>query len=552
VDRIDILVAGAEGDRWLRVTAQPRRDCEGAIRGAVSTWTDVTHEHDDADARRQERRRLARAGDRFRRVLESVPDAIAVYHENRFGYGNAALVSMFGYESAAELVGKEVTNVLPGHTPLANGPSRSAPQLREERWRLADGKLAFVEIAAHAFALDDEEATLLIARDITARKLAQEQLIQAGRLASVGTLAAGVAHEINNPLSYVIANLDLLAEEIRELGTRSPLDHANELLQMTSAARDGAERVRKIVRGLKIFARADEERRVALDVHRVLEMSINMTFNEVRHRARLVKDYGQTPLVEADEGRLGQVFINLIVNAAQAIPEGRADKNEIRITTSTDAAGRAVVAVRDTGGGIPQDVLARIFDPFFTTKPIGIGTGLGLSICHGIIHELGGEISVESTPDIGTTVRVVLPRANAGAADEPTRTAPVTCSGPRGRVLVADDDAMVASALARLLSREHDVVAVNTAREALTRISAGEQFDIVLCDLMMPEMTGMEFHSELSRVAPAQVDRVVFITGGAFTPTARAFLDSVSNMQVEKPFDGHNLRAIVRRFVGAR
>jgi CheY-like chemotaxis protein len=340
-----------------------------------------------------------------------------------------------------------------------------------------------------------------------------------------------------------------MGEEIQLLGGPSLSTHARDLLEMSGDARAGAEQVRKIVRSLKMFSRAEEERRVALDVHPVLDVSINMAFNEIRHRARLVKDYGDVPLVQADEGRLAQVFINLLVNAAQSIPEGHADKNEIRIITSTDAQGRAVIAVRDTGGGIPHDILSRIFDPFFTTKAIGIGSGLGLSICHGIVADLGGELSVETALDKGSTFRIVLPAVLDDSREEAPLVALAAGSGARGSVLIIDDDVAVARAVTRLISRDHEVVAISDARKALARIAGGDHFDVVLCDLMMPEMTGMEFHAELLEVAPAMAERVVFISGGAFTPAARAFLERVPNMRVEKPFGAQSLRALVRQFV---
>ena len=244
-----------------------------------------------------------------------------------------------------------------------------------------------------------------MARDLTDRKLMQARLLQSDRMASVGTLAAGVAHEINNPLAYVKANLDVLAsrripqlavllrsleeERIEHLGGGEPDDSAYELSErlsqiaaMIDLAREGAERVRSIVRDLKTFSRADEETTTPVDVARVLDASVNMAWNEIRHRAKLIKEYGEVPPVEANESRLGQVFLNLLINAAQAIPEGRAYEHEIRVRTYADANDeRVVIAVSDTGSGIAKDALYRIFDPFFfTTKAVGVGTGLGLWI----------------------------------------------------------------------------------------------------------------------------------------------------------------------------
>ncbi len=386
------------------------------------------------------------------------------------------------------------------------------------------------------------------AQDITDRREAEARLVLADRMASVGTLAAGVAHEINSPLAYVISNLDLIAEEIRDASGGSASNLLRSLNEMTAEARQGAERVRQIVRGLKTFSRADDDRRVLLDVRRVLDLSINMAFTEMRYRARLVKDYQDIPAVEADEARLGQVFINLLVNAAHAIPEGQTGRNEIRVCTRKDATGRAVIEVHDTGSGIAPEVLGRIFDPFFTTKPVGIGTGLGLSICHGIVTALGGEITVESEPGKGSIFRVALPPGRLEQAADPPP-ARWTIKPPRaGRVLVVDDETLVGTTIRRVL-RDHEVTVVTTGKDALERIFSGATFDVILCDLMMPEMTGMDLHAELSQTLPEVLDRVIFTTGGVFTPTARAFLDRIPNERLEKPFEPQNLRALVQRFL---
>lgn len=402
-----------------------------------------------------------------------------------------------------------------------------------------------------------------IARDVTEQKCAeqqladakelqeklQRQLIFADRMASVGTLAAGVAHEINNPLAFVTTNLSLALEEIRSLGAVLPPTQLGELKEMLSDAQAGGERIRKIVRGLKTFSRAEEEQLSVIEVMPLLELSINMTFNEIRHRARLVKDYGKIPRVDADEARLGQVFINLLINAAQSLPEGDTAKHEIRLVTSTDTKGRAVIEISDTGAGIPADVVERIFDPFFTTKPVGVGTGLGLAICHTIVTGMGGEIVVDSQVGSGTTFRVVLP-ASAKAAQTETASAlgapkkDLACAA----VLVIDDEPAIGLVFRRVL-RDHEVTAVTTVKQAIELIDSGKHFDIIFSDLMMPEMSGMEFYVELMRRSSHLAGRVVFVSGGAFTPDAQAFLDRVENERLDKPFDRATVHDIVNRML---
>jgi signal transduction histidine kinase len=396
----------------------------------------------------------------------------------------------------------------------------------------------------------------------TQRKMS-EQLAISERMASAGMLAAGVAHEINNPLAVIMANLDFaiglfgqIAPDVRSFdryrrelnGTEGVARDLEGSLQEVDEplhdAREAVERIRGIVRDVKLFSRPHNEERSAVDVRSVIESSIRMAWNEIRHRAHLIKEYGDVPMAESNEARLGQVILNLLVNAAQAMPEGRASRNEIRVVTKTADNGWVVVEVGDTGTGIPKALLARIFDPFFTTKPIGVGMGLGLSLCHRMVTDLGGEIAVESEVGKGTLFRVTLPAATTEppvpaqtrATEEPPR---------RLRVLVVDDEVTIGRALKRSLDRYHDVLTLTSGREALARIASGQRFDAILSDLMMPEVSGMEIFGELSRVAPDQAKRVIFLTGGAFTERAREFLDGVPNARIEKPFEIANILALI-------
>jgi signal transduction histidine kinase len=393
------------------------------------------------------------------------------------------------------------------------------------------------------------------------RKKMHEQLLISERMASVGTLAAGVAHEINNPLAILVANLELVSEHLSAItrtdsssgavvnaGVRESRPPASTLAAVERPLRDAleaAERVRLIVRDLRVFSHSGEDdHRAPVDVRRVIESSIRMASNEIRHRARLVEDYGNVPPVPANEARLGQVFLNLIVNAAQAIPEGRSEANEIRVVTRTND-GRVIAEIRDTGEGIPQDVMSRIFDAFFTTKPVGVGTGLGLAICHRIVTAHGGEISVESEVGKGSVFRIALPAAQSEAAAAiPTQ--PEAMPERRGRILVVDDEPLLCTTIQRVLGIEHDVTTVNTARDALRLVTDGARFDLILCDLMMPEMTGMDLQRELLAVAPDQVRGLIFMTGGAFTDSAREFLAQAPNPSIQKPFKASNLRDTVR------
>ncbi len=374
-----------------------------------------------------------------------------------------------------------------------------------------------------------------VVQDITETKDVAARVVFSDRMVSLGTLAAGLAHEINNPLATIATQLQLLDEAHADAGTGD--------------ARAAVERIRSIVRGLSAFSRTDDSSRTSVDVHRVLDLAINLTSNEIRHRARLVRVFGALPYVNANEARLGHVFLNLLLNAAEAIPEGNANAHEIQIAAHTDDGGWAIVEVTDSGVGMAGDVVLRAFDPFFTTKPVGAATGLGLSICHGIVRSLGGDITVRSEPGRGTTFTVALPPSEKPPRTRPPSTAPATANPQRGHVLVIDDDALFASSLRRLLASEHQVTVVHSGRDALARLRAGERFDAILCDLMMPEMTGAELHAELVTLESAAADLVIFITGGAFSPASQKFLEGISNLVFEKPCDLAELRAAVRRRV---
>jgi signal transduction histidine kinase len=389
----------------------------------------------------------------------------------------------------------------------------------------------------------------------------RERLVISERMASAGMLAAGVAHEINNPLAIAVVNTDLIADAVARLRTATGTGGSravsgssgflSEIQEPLVDAREALERIRDIVRDVKLFSRPDDQTTSPVDVRRVIESSIRMAWNEIRHRARLVKDFGEVPLVQANESRLGQVLLNLLVNAAHAMPEGHVDLHEIRVATKTGAGGRVLIDVADTGCGIPPENLTRIFDPFFTTKPVGVGTGLGLAICHGIVTELGGRLEVESEVGRGSVFRIELPAAPAksGVMKVAEAKAPATMR----RILIVDDEVALARALRRRLSQHHEVTTLASGSEALACVARGERFDAILLDVMMPDITGMEVYERLVRLVPEQAERVVFVTGGAFTASAREFLDRVPNPRVEKPIDMIALLALIEELTtGAR
>jgi PAS domain S-box-containing protein len=372
-------------------------------------------------------------------------------------------------------------------------------------------------------------------QDVTEQRTTEAQLVFADRLSSIGAMAAGVAHEINNPLAAVLANLDLIA---RGLAAGRGID---ELRERVADASEGAERVRAIVKDLMVFARAEDRRR-PVDVTTVLESALRMVSHDLRYRARLVRDYGEVPPVLGNEARLGQVFLNLLRNAIQAFRDDDVDRHEIRIATSLDARGRVIIAIADNGSGIPPELQSRVFTPFFTTKPQGVGTGLGLSICHRIITDLGGEITFGSLVGQGTEFRIAVPTSVQPSASG--RIPRVT--ERRYRVLIVDDEPMITAALERILA-DHEVTVYNAAYPAVEAIAHGARYDAILCDLMMPQMTGIDLHAELARIAPDQAAKTIVMTGGTFAPDVREKLGLSGVPQIDKPFDVERLRELVAR-----
>ncbi len=366
--------------------------------------------------------------------------------------------------------------------------------------------------------------------DITEKRELEQRLALADRMASLGTLAAGVAHEINNPLFYVLGNVDLAIQAHESTGPDS------EVLEALREARQGAVRIAEIVRSMRIFGRADPTAPNAVDVDRVVASALAMAMNEIRHRARLTKALASPPPAAANETRLVQVVLNLLLNAAQSIREGSADRDEIAVTTGVAPDGRISIEVRDTGAGMAPETVARVFDPFFTTKGAGYGMGLGLSITHSIVTSFGGQIHVSSTEGKGSTFRVLLLPATdtSPAVATPSPSAPAE---RRKRLLIVEDEPAIVRALRHLLEEKHDVVVAAGGTSALALLRDDTRFDAVLCDVMMPDLTGADLHREIRTDSPELARRFVFMSGGTFGAQAREYVESTELPMLAKPFD---------------
>lgn len=348
------------------------------------------------------------------------------------------------------------------------------------------------------------------------RNRAQEALFESERLASLGRLAAGVGHEINNPLVYMTLGLDRVSEHLASAGA------PDEVREALADARDGARRIQKVVEGLRASSRRREER-ASLDPRELVRSALKVTGPQVRHAARVEEALEPVPNVAGEEAALVQVIGNLLVNAGQAVAARRTGLGEVAVRTALQPSGEVAIEIRDDGIGLSPDELRRLGEPYFTTRARSGGLGLGLFVTRGILAAHGGRLDVESIKGTGTTMRVVLPAVpRTEHAPVPP---PAATSAPAGRrrMLLVDDDPAVLRGLARALRARWDVVTVGGAREALAALQAAS-FDAIVCDLMMPGMSGIELAEELARTRPELRARTLFLTGGAVDDASARFL----------------------------
>jgi PAS domain S-box-containing protein len=511
--------------------------------------------------------------------------------DGRLADFNDALCRMIGRDRAA-LAGRRFQELLHPDD-QAEGAADFAALVRGERDRYdverryvrPDGAARHVRYAVTA--IRDGAGRLrhavAVVEDLTDRDELQLRLAGADRMASLGALAAGVAHELNNPLSYVAGNLAYARESLA--GAATTPEALALARQALDEAHEGAARVRQIVGDLRALSRPGGDRREPVDVAAAVRSALNLASGALRNRARAVVELGPVPPVAGDPARFGQVVLNLVVNAAQAIPEGHPEANEVRLAAALEPDGRVRLDVSDTGSGIPPEVLPHIFDPFFSTKAHAEGTGLGLAISQRTVAAMGGQITVRTAPGAGTTMTVLLPAAPVASrplpasslgpaparpraeaelqgdgrpaarveGSDPARrpreagaaSADPPPDGARALVLVVDDEPYVGRTMRRILGARHEVEVLESAERALERLASPPAPDVILCDLMMPGVTGMELHARLLERDPAAAARMVFVTGGALHEAARRFLAAVPNPVLEKPFATDLLRAVV-------
>ncbi|MFZ5697590.1 MAG: response regulator [Pseudomonadota bacterium] len=540
-----IIVSGTIGEE-LAVALLKSGAHDFLVKGRFARLSSVIErERRDAHERAERRRAqeaLRQSEAKYRRIVETGKEGVWVTDaQGVTRYVNERMADLLGC-TPATLIGTPISD----HVDVAARPAIEAchrgsgiSELHDIEFHRTDGTRFVSRLSVGAFPDDQGRNTgvLFMVTDTTEQRKLNAQLIVSDRMCSVGLLAAGVAHEINNPLATLVACLDTVNDGIASMpaAVKASLESRRCTANLRQA-REAAERVREIAQDLRIYSRAGDDQWEPVDLQVVMESAIRMAGVEIRHRAQLIRDFRPTPAVNASASRLGQVFLNLLVNAAQAIPEGAAGTNKIGVTLRPGEEGddHAIVEVSDSGCGISSEVMSQLFTPFFTTKEPGIGTGLGLSICQRIVGGMGGTISVRSAPGAGTTFSVRLPLARP----QPVATAAAMPGAAcRRSVLVIDDEPAMVSAVQRMLSGMHDVTGCTSPRQALTDIRAGVRFDVILCDLMMQEMSGMALHAALTSTTSEQAKRMLFLTGGAFTPQTVAFLEREGIRHMEKPCD---------------
>jgi PAS domain S-box-containing protein len=533
---------------WVEINASFIRDADGQPVGILGVSREITERRKSEEAQR-------RSEERYRTIVEEMDES---YYEvdlaGNLTFVNDATCRRLG-RSREELIGMKYKAYTPAEDTetvfkiynrvyRAGEPVKGVPAVAIAK----DGSLRFVERSV--FPLRDEEGKIIgfrgISRDVTERKMAEEERKQlelkaqiTSRLASVGEMAAGVAHEINNPLTAVTGYAQLLVgrEDI-------PSDIRSDL----EAINDGARRVAGIVRTLLAFSRQTKPQRKLVDINELIESTLvlrayHLRVNDIEVVTRLATDLLETV---ADPGQIQQVLLNLIVNAEM---EMKLAHGKGKLTITTEKSRNTIkICVKDNGPGIKPKVMDKIFDPFFTTREVGEGTGLGLSLCYGIVAEHKGKIYAESKPGKGATFIVELPVVTEVAPPKPAKPdVKKSKKAVKARILVVDDEQAVRDVVNRVLTGEgHKVETADNAADALNKIES-KRYKLILVDIKMPGIDGVELYKRIQKINKSLARRVVFITGDIMGADTEKFLSETKVAHIDKPFDAEQLSTEVRR-----
>jgi two-component system NtrC family sensor kinase len=501
-----------------------------------------TRLHRDIAERARVQRALEDSETRLHQILDNSTAVIFVKDtEGRFVFVNRQFTQLFHLRQA-DVVGKTDLEILPervAETFRANDRQvlqRNEPVEFEETVPQDDGPHTYISIK---FPLRNAQgvayAVCGISTDITERKRSDESLYQREKLAALGSLLAGVAHELNNPLSVVVARAIMLEEESYPAAQAA-----------ASKIRIAAERCARIVRTFLAMARQQQPQRGPVKVNDVVTAALDMTAYTVRTSSielslDLAKD---VPAIHADADQLHQVLLNLIINAQQVLQD-RAGPRRIRVSSRFDPAGQVVrITVADNGPGIPEHLRARVFEPYFTTKPTGVGTGVGLAVSQGIVEAHGGTLAFDCPEMGGAVFSITLPVYNVAAAVADARPARAASASPL-RILIVDDEPEIRETLAEILgAAQHNVITAGSGHEALERMAA-ERYDVIVSDIRMPDLDGRALYREIERRWPEQAKRVVFVTGDTLASASRDSATAYGRPVIEKPFSPDEVRRVV-------
>jgi PAS domain S-box-containing protein len=551
--------ASSDPETMDRETVLESPNCASLPLRVTSTPFDETKSRSlvllaDLRARRLAERAYRRAEERFERLVETLASGVWILRSGRIIYANRAGAELLAADrnllvgvAFAELCEPEDQGVfLENLGRVSKGESVSP---LEYRLRARDQRQLIVEMSTVALEYDGGQAVLAFGRDVTLRKRAEQGQLRADRLSALGLLAGGMAHALNNPLTYVLLNLEHVARHLPSLA--SDRLAVTDVVARLEEAREGAERMATIVKRMRGFARTEETASRVLDVRSVIESVVELIGHELHHRGKLTMRFDAMPQVIANQSKLEQICLGLLLFAAEMLPDDVSRRPEVRLSLGVDERHFAVLEVVCEGCTMEDGEIERLLDPFAQSDE-SRAAGFGLSVCRGLVEQLGGTLVAHAFPGNGLLLRTSLPCIQASRAKESSvprseRPSVAPSAMGRGRILVVDDDPGIGKALRLLFEDEHDVTCFVDPQEALRELLRDAGYDLVFCDLMMPKLSGMDLYQVLRFNRPGYESRMVFMTGGAFTAAARAFLAQVTNARIEKPFNVQALRFLLKQ-----
>ncbi len=552
----EYLARGRNGkDDYILATIIPVLDHKGDIVKMAALKQSLRIEEVDVEAVDGGRRailRLIKSEERYRKLVDAADDylVIADFESGQVLNANRATVQQFGY-TLAELRQKTIAMMSPLSeaktlerlsSEIARDGHASEVRLRMCR---KDGTTLWANAHFRVYKTHGQTCCLAVFRNISEEvekgeqlEEANEKLLHAARLAAVGRLAAGVAHEINNPATFVKHNLEYLEEVLVSSPASSSLIPCTEVAEVQEAIADamiGVDRIQSVTQQLLGFTRIHQLGKKDVDLRESLNVSLRFVRSEIQHCAELILEIQPVPLLWLDENKMGQLFVNLLVNAAHAIEEGQKDKNQIHVTIK-EQDEHVHICIRDTGSGMTEEVRKQALVPFFSTKAAGKGTGLGLALCYETVAAHGGVLDIDSEEGVGTIINISLSIAKN---QKPEITEEMGKEVPnegrhRLRVLLVDDEVHILTGYKRVLSKTWDVVTVAGGQDTLDLLEEDQNYDLIVCDVMMPMVDGPAVLAAISEKYPELVPKFVFCTG-AFTAQYQGVLESNTVPVLYKP-----------------